>query len=63
MLGYITIKIFLERRGIFISKLVTHKFWRTDFTYLNLTNGSKGYNCTIIDLYDRFTIATFNGKK
>lgn len=37
--------------------------WCTDFTYLNLSNGSKRYNCTILDLYDRSVIATLNGKK
>ena len=31
--------------------------WCTDFTYLFLTNGSKRYNCTIIDLHDRSVIA------
>ena len=106
ILGYRTMKIFLERKGIFISKLTTHKYmnkdlqirsvtqkkkpnykhghahkkfanllnqnftatkkntiWCTDFTYLNLTNGSRRYNCTIIDLYDRSVIATLNGKE
>ena len=37
--------------------------WCTDFTYLTLTNGSKRYNCTIIDLYDRSVVATLNGKE
>ena len=32
--------------------------WCTDFTYLFLTGGSKRYNCTIIDLYDRSVIAS-----
>jgi len=36
--------------------------WCTDFTYLFLSNGSKRYNCTIIDLYDRSVIASLNGK-
>lgn len=31
--------------------------WCTDFTYLFLTDGSKRYNCSIIDLYDRSVIA------
>ena len=30
--------------------------WCTDFTYLFLTDGSKRYNCTIIDLYDRSVV-------
>lgn len=32
--------------------------WCTDFTYLNLTDGSKRYNCTIIDLHDRSVVAS-----
>lgn len=35
----------------------------TDFTYLFLTNGSKRYNCTIIDLHDRSVIASITDKK
>ena len=26
--------------------------WCTDFTYLELSNGSKRYNCSIMDLYN-----------
>ena len=37
--------------------------WCTDFTYLNLDNGNKRYNCTILDLYDRSVIATLNDKE
>ena len=37
--------------------------WCTDFTYLKLTNGSKRYNCSILDLYDRSIVATLNGKE
>ena len=36
--------------------------WCTDFTYLFLTNGSKRYNCTIIDLHDRSVIASVTDK-
>ena len=36
--------------------------WCTDFTYLFLTDGSKRYNCTIIDLYDRSVIASITDK-
>jgi len=36
--------------------------WCTDFTYLQLSDGSKRYNCSIIDLYDRSIVATLNGK-
>ena len=36
--------------------------WCTDFTYLFLTDGSKRYNCTILDLYDRSVIASITDK-
>ena len=32
--------------------------WCTDFTYLYLSDGSKRYNCTIIDLHDRSVVAS-----
>lgn len=37
--------------------------WCTDFTYLFLTDGSKRYNCSILDIYDRSVIASLNGKE
>lgn len=37
--------------------------WCTDFTYLFLSDGSKRYNCTILDVYDRSVIASLNGKE
>ena len=37
--------------------------WATDFTYLFLEDGSKRYNCTIIDLYDRSVIASITDRK
>ena len=37
--------------------------WCVDFTYLFLQNGSKRYNCTIIDLFDRSVIASVIGKE
>jgi putative transposase len=40
-----------------------NKIWCTDFTYLYLTDGSKRYNCSIIDIYDRSIIASLNGKE
>lgn len=46
----------------FITEEVNH-IWCTDFTYLFLTDGSKRYNCTIIDLYDRSVISSLNGKE
>lgn len=36
--------------------------WCTDFTYLFLTDGSKRYNCTIIDLHDRSVVASVTGR-
>ena len=32
--------------------------WCTDFTYLFLADGSKRYNCSIIDLHDRSVVAS-----
>lgn len=43
--------------------LTPNSVWCTDFTYLNLSNGSKRYNCSILDLYDRSIVATLNGKE
>jgi transposase InsO family protein len=37
--------------------------WCTDFTYLYLADGSKRYNCSIIDLHDRSVVASLNGKE
>lgn len=37
-----------------------NQVWVTDFTYLKLEDGSKRYNCTIIDLYRRRVVATLN---
>ena len=56
-------KTFLNylNRNFVVSK--PNKIWCTDFTYMNLSNGSKRYNCTIIDLYDRSVVATLNGKE
>ena len=36
--------------------------WCTHFTYLFLTDGSKRYNCTIIDLHDRSVISSITDK-
>ena len=36
--------------------------WCTDFTYLFLTDGSKRYNCTIVDLHDRSVISSITDK-
>ena len=37
--------------------------WCVDFTYLFLSNHSKRYNCTIIDLYDRRVVASVCSRK
>lgn len=37
--------------------------WCTDFTYLQLADGAKRYNCSIIDLYDKSILATMNSKR
>ena len=37
--------------------------WCTDFTYLFLTDGSKRYNCSILDLHDRSVIASITDKR
>ena len=36
--------------------------WCTDFTYLFLDDGSKRYNCTILDLHDRSIIASITDR-
>lgn len=36
--------------------------WCTDFTYLFLKNGEVRYNCSILDLYDRSTIASITDR-
>ena len=98
-------KIYLDRKGIYLSRQTVHKYmnselklyavvrrkkpnyekgkphkvfpniinqnfesdvinakWCTDFTYLFLTDGSKRYNCSIIDLHDRSIIASITDK-
>src|SRR5665647_300724 len=105
ILGHRTMKIFLSRRRINLSKTTVHKYmnkelmiksvlrrnkpgyvkgqphkvfpnlikqnltaektnhlWCTDFTYLFLTNGSKHYNCSIIDLNNHSIVANITGK-
>ena len=37
--------------------------WCTDFTYLFLKDGSKRYNCSILDLHDRSIVASITDKK
>ncbi len=45
----------------FTAESVNQK-WCTDFTYLFLTDGSKRYNCTVLDLYDRSVIASITDR-
>jgi putative transposase len=37
--------------------------WCTDFTYLFLTDGSKRYNCSVLDLHDRSIVASITDKE
>lgn len=39
----------------------SNRKWCTDFTYRFLSDGSKRYNCSILDLYDKSMTATKNG--
>ncbi len=36
--------------------------WCTDFTYLFLTDGTRRYNCSVIDFYDRSVVASITDK-
>lgn len=36
--------------------------WCTDFTYLFLTDGSKRYNCSVLDLHDQSVVASITAK-
>jgi transposase InsO family protein len=36
--------------------------WCTDFTYLFLTDGSRRYNCSVLDLHDRSILASITDK-
>ncbi len=36
--------------------------WCTDFTYLFLTDGSKRYNCSVLDLHDRSIVSSITDK-
>lgn len=45
----------------FTAKEINRK-WCTDFTYLFLADGSRHYNCSIIDLHDRSLIASVTDK-
>jgi transposase InsO family protein len=59
--GYIH-HIFANLIGQDFTTQKPNQVWCTDFTYLKLKNGSKRYNCSIIDLYDRSIVASLNSK-
>ena len=40
-----------------------NNIWLTDFTYIKLTNGKMIYNCSILDLYDRFVVGYASSSK
>jgi transposase InsO family protein len=106
ILGYRSMRVFLNRKNCYLSSITVHKYmntelgllavvrrkksdyrkgkahkvfpnllqqdfkadkinskWCTDFTYLYLVDGSKRYNCSIIDLHDRSVVASLNGKE
>lgn len=50
---------FLEQK--FSADAINEK-WCTDFTYLFPNDGSKRYNCSILDLHDRLVIASITDK-
>ena len=52
---------FLKKAAAFFAKEINQK-WCTDFSYLFLTDGSKRYNCTIIDLHDRSVVASITDR-
>ena len=55
-------KITSNKHNISCIQNFLNQKWCTDFTYLFLTDGSKRYNCTIIDLYDRSVVANITNK-
>lgn len=40
-----------------------NKIYCIDFTYIKLANGKTIYNCSIIDLYDRYIVGHANGTR
>lgn len=55
-------KVFKNKLNQEFSADKINQKWCTDFTYLFLTDGSKRYNCSIIDLHDRSVIASITDK-
>lgn len=53
-------KIFPNLLNRVFSPKTINCVWCTDFTYLPQPDGTMRYNCTIIDLYDHYAVATLN---
>jgi transposase InsO family protein len=51
-------KVFADLLNRNFTALKPNEKWCTDFTYLQLSDGSKRYNCTILDLFDRSVVAS-----
>ena len=54
----VTHKVYENKLNQDFNSAEINQKWCTDFTYLFLTDGSKRYNCTIIDLHDRSVVAS-----
>jgi transposase InsO family protein len=55
-------KVFENKLNQNFTSAEINRKWCTDFTYLFLTDGSKRYNCSIIDLHERCLIASITDK-
>ena len=55
-------KVYKNKLNQDFGSIKINQKWCTDFTYLFLTDGSKRYNCTIIDLHDRSVIASITDR-
>jgi transposase InsO family protein len=55
-------KVFENKLNQDFTSTEINRKWCTDFTYLFLTDGSKRYNCSIIDLHERCLIASITDK-
>ncbi|MBC8578958.1 hypothetical protein [Zhenhengia yiwuensis] len=59
--GYVH-KLFLNLLNQAFTIDCPNMIWRTNFTYISLTNGAIGYNFTIIGLYDRSVVTIYTRK-
>lgn len=59
---HITYKVYKNKLNQDFTSVEINRKWCTNFTYLFLTDGSKRYNCTIIDLHDCSVIASITDK-